>query len=91
MFEAFHSNPPLEVRSVFLDISKVFDKVWHKGLLNQLRSMCILGELYNLLRNYLSGRFQKVILKEQTSSWRSVFSRCSPGLNTGSISFSCLH
>ena len=35
MFEAFHSNPPLEVRSVFLDISKVFDKVWHKGLLNQ--------------------------------------------------------
>ena len=27
IFEAFDCNPPLEVRSVFLDISKAFDKV----------------------------------------------------------------
>ena len=33
MFEAFDCNPLLEVRSVFLDMSKAFDKVWHKGLL----------------------------------------------------------
>ena len=26
-------NIGLEVRSVFLDISKAFDKVWHKGLM----------------------------------------------------------
>ena len=26
-----------EVRGIFLDISKVFDKVWHKGLLLKLR------------------------------------------------------
>ena len=25
-----------EVRGVFLDISKVFDKIWHKGLLLRL-------------------------------------------------------
>ena len=24
-------SPPIDVRVVFLDISKVFDKVWHKG------------------------------------------------------------
>ena len=34
--------------------------------------MGISGELYNLLGNYLSGRFYRVILKEQTSSWRPV-------------------
>ena len=33
IFEAFDCNPPLEVRSVFLDISKSFGKVCHKSLL----------------------------------------------------------
>ena len=31
IFKAFNSNPTLEVRGVFLDISKAFDKVWHEG------------------------------------------------------------
>ena len=30
------------------------------------------GELYNILENYLSGRFQRVVLNGQTSSWRPV-------------------
>ena len=30
------------------------------------------GELCNLLQNYLSGRFQRVVLNGQTSSWRPV-------------------
>ena len=72
IFEAFDCNPTLEVRSVFLDISKAFDKVWHEGLLFKLRSMGISGELYNLLGNYLSDRFQRVILNGQTSLWRPV-------------------
>ena len=29
----FDSNPPADVRGAFLDISKAFDNVWHKGLL----------------------------------------------------------
>ena len=68
IFEAFDCDSPLEVRPVFLDISKVFDKVWHKGLLYILRSMGISGELSGLLGNYLSGRLQRVILNEETSS-----------------------
>ena len=57
IFEAFDCNPTLDVRLVFLDISKAFDKVWHEGLLFKLRSMGISREFYNHLGNYLSGRF----------------------------------
>ena len=33
IYKAFDANPSLEVRGVFLDLSKAFDKVWHDGLL----------------------------------------------------------
>ena len=81
IFEAFDYNPPLEVRSVFLVISKAFDRVWHEGLLYKLKSMGISGELYNLLENYFSGRFQRVVLNGQTSSWRPILA----GVLQGSI------
>ena len=54
--KAFDSNLPLQVRSVFLDMSKAFDKVWHEVLLYRLKSMSISGEFYDLLENYLLGR-----------------------------------
>ena len=45
--DSFDCNPPLEVRSVFLDITKAFEKVWHKGLLYKPKSMGISEELLN--------------------------------------------
>ena len=41
-------------------------------MLYKLKSMGISGELYNLLENYLSDRFQRVLLNGQASSWRPV-------------------
>ena len=37
----FDSNLPVDMRIVFLDISKAFDKVWRKGLLFKLSLMML--------------------------------------------------
>ena len=41
-----------EVRYVFLDISKAFDKVWHKGLIFKLKENGISGNLLNALTDF---------------------------------------
>ena len=60
------------MRSVFLDISKAFDKVWHEGLIFKLNSYSTEGELLSLLKNYPQNREQRVVLNDQTSGWRKV-------------------
>ena len=57
-----------EVRRVFLNISKAFDKVWHEGLPLKLNQNGISGNLLKLLRDFLSCRKQWVVLNGQHSS-----------------------
>ena len=42
----------LDSRSVFLDISKAFDNVWHKGVISELEENGISGDLLNILRDF---------------------------------------
>ena len=58
-----------EVRVVFLDISKAFDRVWHKGLLHKLKQLGIKGSLLKWFEDYLNDRFQRVIINGQFSDW----------------------
>ena len=71
----------LEVRGVFLDISKAFDKVWHEGLLLILNRNGISGNLLNHFRDFVSCRKQRVVLNGQHPSWDNV----TAGVPQGSI------
>ena len=51
-----------DAKSVFLDISKAFDKVWHECIIFKLKQNCTSGELLNLLWNFLRSREQRVVL-----------------------------
>ena len=57
-----------EVRSVFLDISKAFDKVWHEGIIFKLQQNSILDDLLNILSDFIRNRKQRVTLNGQFSS-----------------------
>ena len=52
----------LEVRGMFLDISKAFDKVWHDGLVFNLRQNGISGDIMNILQEFIRNRKQSVVL-----------------------------
>ena len=71
----------LEVRGVFLDISKAFDKVWHDGLLLKLSLNGISEKLSKLLRDFLYCCKQRVVLNGQSSSWENA----NAGVPQGSI------
>ena len=58
-----------EVRAVFCDVSKAFDRVWHKGLLFKLNSVGINGTLLQWFTDYLKDRKQRVVLPGVSSDW----------------------
>ena len=43
-------------RAVALDISKVYDRVWHVTLLHNLKSYGISGQMFDLISSFLSNR-----------------------------------
>lgn len=58
-----------EARMVFLDASKAFDKVWHKGLLFKLKQLGLQGTVIDWLSSYLDKRRQRVVINGAHSSW----------------------
>ena len=65
----------------FCDISKAFDRVWHRGLLFKLESVGTVGNLLEWFTDYLDGRKQLVTL----SGVKSDLLEITAGLPQGSI------
>ena len=57
----------LEVKGVFLDISKAFDKVWYEGLILKLNQYRISENLIRLIKCFLKKRKQRVVLNGQVN------------------------
>ena len=79
------------VRMVFLDISKAFDKVWHRGLLLKLERLGVRDPLLKWFRSYLTGRKQQVIIDGQSSDWRQIEAGVPQGSVLGPLLFFYLY
>ena len=54
-------------RAVALDISKAFNRVWHAGLLHELKSYGISGQIFCLVSFFLSNRLLHVVVDGKSS------------------------
>ena len=54
-------------QALALVISKVFDRVWHAGLLHKLSSYRISGQIFDLISSFLSNKQLSVVLDGKPS------------------------
>ena len=71
----------LEVRAIFLDISKAFDKVWHDGLIFKMRQNGVSDQLLKVFQDYLKNRNHRVVL----NGFQADYSTIEYGVPQGSV------
>ena len=63
-----------EVDVIYLDFCKAFDKVPHRRLLQKLYAYGIRGKVHAWVKEFLSGREQRVIVNGSQSTWINITS-----------------
>ena len=62
-----------EIRGVFLDLMKGFDKVWREGLVFKLKQNGMSGNLVNILKDFIKNRKQRVVFNGQASNRENIY------------------
>jgi len=65
---------PVDVRPIYLDFKKAFDKVPHGRLKSNVRGCGVDGKVYNWINNWLDGWEQRVVINGIHSDWCAVLS-----------------
>lgn len=72
---------------VVCDLSKAFDRVWHKGLLFKLQTYGIKGNLLRWFQSYLVNRTQRVVYRDSYSSVNTLYAGVPQGSVLGPLLF----
>ena len=76
-----------EIRVVFCDINKAFDRVWHTGLIHKLEAAGVTQTLLAWFKNYLYDRKQRIILPGVSSDWSKILAGVPQGSILGPLLF----
>ena len=89
LYNTFHKalNDKKDVRIVFCDQSKAFDRVWHQGILYKLECIGITGDLLEWFHSYLDNREQRVIIHGSNSRWGKIPAGVPQGAHLGPLLF----
>ena len=72
--------------AIYLDISKYFDKIWHKGLLHKCKTeFGITGRLLDWMESYLKDRQQRVKIGDIFSTTETINAGCPQGSVLGPL------
>ena len=72
--------------TVYLDITKYFDKIWHEGLLYKCqKEFYITGTLLSWIKSYLTNRQHRVKVGDALSSTKTINTGCPQGSILGPL------